>query len=123
MKQNQAALPDEDRLPIFRTETTIREDFLPWFARHKPDAMIGRTRQMCDWAREEGWEVPRQFGFATFDWDFEPNRAAGLRQRRGEIGATAINLLFQLLQEHQYGESSFDRGVLIPGHWADGPTV
>lgn len=125
LMRNQSHVPEEDKLPIFRTELTTREEFLRWFTEHRPDAMIGKTREMWQWVREHEPERAdaRPFGFATFDWDVEPGTAAGIRQRREEIGATAINLLFQLLQERQYGEPPFDRGVLIPGHWHNGPTV
>ncbi len=122
LKQNHAGLPEEDKLPILRTETTTRDEFCQWFDNYRPDAIIGKTGEICDWVSAHGVQIPEKFGFASFDRANLPD-AAGIRQRREEIGATAINLLFQLLQERQYGEPPFDRGILIPGYWQEGPSV
>lgn len=123
LKQNQANLAATAKLPVFKSEVTQRAEFLKWFHRHKPDAIMGKTLQILDWVREEGLEVPGRFGFASFDCHFESGAVAGILQRREEIGETAVSFLFRLLQERKYGETTCDRGIHIAGSWQDGPTV
>jgi DNA-binding LacI/PurR family transcriptional regulator len=122
LRQHHSGLSEEDRLPILRTRAD-REDFLRYFRRNKPDAMIGKSAEMCDWVRQEGLQIPEDFGFASFDCDAASNSVAGILQRRAEVGAAAIDLILKLIQERQYGGANFNRGTLIPGLWQDGRTV
>lgn len=123
LKQSGEEVSKADRLLIYRYKTRSKANFLAYLEANQPDAMIGRSQCLMDWAKEAGYDVPETFGFVSFDCHNCREGTAGIRQRRREIGQTAVNLVHRLKIERKFGETNFNRGVIIPGTWQDGITV
>ncbi len=100
-----------------------RAEFIRWFRRHRPDAVITIQLQVLDWLRETGAAVPGDVGFVHLDWSREMGEVAGIDQQSELVGAAALEQVAAHLSQHEYGLPSGPKTVLIEGIWREGSTA
>jgi DNA-binding LacI/PurR family transcriptional regulator len=94
-----------------------------WFRREKPDAIIvpgeaeGKTV-----AKELGLRIPGAVGFASAN-KAGPSIFAGMEERPGEIGSTAIGLLASMIQRGEKGGPAVPTVTMIKGRWLNGRSL
>ena len=119
-----AYLPRKDRLPAYLGSLDDQKAFLAWFRTHRPDAVVGFSGAHYWFLREAGVRIPRDTGFVVLH---RPARSevdyAGLDQNNQEIACQSIQLLDQLIRNHERGLAEHPRHLLIPSTWSDGKTL
>ncbi len=104
--------------PDFNAETVVA-----WVREQQVDAVVGTNHHIVRWLRAAGIRVPEDVGFAHLDWAAEKDAAAGVDQRSGLVGAAAVDLLIEQLNNNETGVPSHPKSVLIDSEWHDGPTL
>jgi DNA-binding LacI/PurR family transcriptional regulator len=100
-------------------------DFLCWYDKYRPDAVIGIWQDFpLAWLREHGVRVPEDAGYATLDLGAGmEGKLAGMRQDNRTLGAAAMDMLASQLFRNEIGIPRTTTVTMIEGTWIDGPTV
>ena len=119
--------PDELIPPLFLSHTdtraTLARNFVAWYRRWKPDAVIGFNPMVMEFLLHDAKvRVPDQVGFATLtNWPAEG--FAGIKEAADEAGAAAVDLLQQTLRANQWGLPKTRIRHYLEPQWVDGPTL
>ncbi len=96
---------------------------IPWIRKSRLDAVISTNEHVLKWMRADGFSVPADIRFAHLDWCEEKGVMAGINQQSERIGAAAVDLLVEQVNNNEYGIPTQPKTVMIEGRWSDGPTV
>lgn len=120
----QRTLPNITEVPPLRAPNLSKEDFLPWFKKHKPDVVIGHYPEAIEWMRECGAKLPKTHGFVCLNslrvmdescatLDFQPH----------QIGARAAELVIGQLLHNELGIPVQPSLTTIPARFVEGGTL
>lgn len=113
--------PSRHLVPPFH-EPLSAPAFLKWYRRHRPEAIVTTRTEILRWLKEAGISVPEAVGVAHLD--AHPRLGlAGVDQQSEEVGAAALDLVAEQLQNNEKGIPRHAKTVLIDGRWIPGPTV
>ncbi|MCF3650370.1 LacI family DNA-binding transcriptional regulator [Synoicihabitans lomoniglobus] len=98
-------------------------EFIRWFKRAKPDAIVGTDKRIIEWLATAGIRVPDDVAFAGLDLADDSGEVAGIFQDASAIGASVIDLVAGQLLRHERGLPEVPRTVVIDGRWVDGATL
>ena len=101
----------------------VREEFVAWFRRYKPDVVIGHFTETIEWMEAAGASVPDTAGFVSLNVLYKTRPCAGLDQQPRELGARAVELLIAQLQRNERGVPAWPTTTTIPARWVEGPTL
>jgi LacI family fructose operon transcriptional repressor len=96
-----------------------RDEFLTWFQRYKPQAVLVAGKREYDWLKEAGFRIPQDCGLINLCQREDPG-LAGIDPCTNEVGRAAVELLASLLQSNRIGIPEFPRLISIQGKWIDG---
>lgn len=119
----QHGLKPAERVPIEMPEEWTKEKFLAWFARHKPDALIGAVRPAREWLAQQGVQCPGDVGLVLLDWDEEMQDFAAVDQNASAVGAAAVDLVLGQMRRNERGIPEIPQTVLVDSIWREGATV
>jgi len=114
-----------DRIPTLELEGGDRvAQIRAWLRKYRPEAVINRSEEFHAAIREEGLRIPDDLGYVGLNVvdDLLPN-ASGIVQPRTTMGATAVDMLNNLLLHNQRGFQPVALGTQIDGQWRDGDTL
>ncbi|MEI6033820.1 MAG: LacI family DNA-binding transcriptional regulator [Verrucomicrobiae bacterium] len=118
-------LPRKHRLAVYTGNINDREDFLLWFDRWKPDAVVGFTMVHYWFLKEQGVRIPQDTGFACLHLMQEHDRElfSGLCQNMEKIARQSILLLDQMIRHRERGRTDEPLNLLVSSSWNEGQTV
>jgi len=96
---------------------------IPWIREQKIDAVVSTNKRPLLWMENEGMRVPEDIGFVHLDWSKEKGAMAGVDQCSEHIGAAAVDMLIEQLNNNEVGIPKRAKTVLIDGVWHNGPTL
>lgn len=101
----------------------VPHEFVQWFKRHQPDALLTCSNITYRWLQEMGVNIPQDTAYVnmvgsetsklndthlSFDWK--------------RVGAAAVDLLIERLNANHRGVPVEPKLKLIPGEWVEGDT-
>lgn len=110
-------------VPVFLFEAVLREPFLRWFRRHRPDVVVAPTMIVMNWLAEEGIPCPADVGFAHVNWAERSAPCGGIDQRPRLLGAAAVDSVVSQIHRNERGLPAAAHTLMIEAAWADGPTL
>lgn len=121
----------EDRVPrLISTdlESAGKAEFLRWFGRHEPEAIVcARPTLTAAWLEEIGKKIPKDAALAAINvaGEKEPGRWAGIDQQNGVVGSNAVQIVVTQLQQHRLGLPSAANRMhtVARGTWVDGASA
>lgn len=120
---HQQGLAKDEQVPPLVLEKWNYREFIRWFEKHRPDAVISNNTNPLEYLGKYGLDVPGDVGFATLD-TLEPEEGiAGIDQQHRLIAAAAVDLVTAQLQRHETGLPSCPKIVHLRGLWKEGHTV
>jgi LacI family transcriptional regulator len=119
----QRELAARDRVPIETPEEWSEENFIAWFERHRPEAIIGAVGVARGWLARAGYACPRDVGLVSLDWDDHTPDVAAVDQNPRAVGAAALDLVMAQMRHNQRGIPTVPQTVLVDSTWRPGPTV
>lgn len=120
----QKYLPNITEVPALRAHNLGREDFVPWFRKHKPDVVLGHYPEAMEWMRSCGARMPKTHGFVCLNSlrvTAEP--CAALDFQPAHIGARAAELVIGQLLHNELGIPVQPSLTTIPARFMEGPTL
>lgn len=108
---------------IYWEEQWRDAQFLQWFDKNRPDAIIAGEHEPLVCLQKAGYRIPEDIGFAHLDLDSHWQDLAGIRQDHVKVGEAAARLVIDQINRNEYGLPDIPKRVLIPGHWVSGPSV
>ncbi len=126
----QSVQSEAQRVPLFsipgrdepRNIAAARDDFIAWFKRHKPTAIISHVSEIRTWLEAAGKAVPDDVSLATLSRVFDQTWS-GIDQQEEQIGMRAVELLVSLFQNGERGSPAMPLRMLIEGRWCEGDTT
>lgn len=121
----QALLPIDQRVPVFKPKILEEAPFLDWLLRHSPDAVltIPPNLRILNWIKGRGLRVPEQIGVATLDCKGGDKTISGVYQHPEVTGMTAVDIIAGLIQRNDLGLQEHPTEILTRGMWIDGTTT
>lgn len=119
----QHGLPPRQRVPIEMPEEWTEKNFLAWFKRHRPDAIIGVVRPVRDWLARAGLQCPRDVGLVSLDWDEASDDFAAVDQNATAVGAAAVDIVLTQMRRNERGIPSVPQTVLVDSVWRAGASL
>lgn len=119
----QHRLKSSCRVPILLGETWNSKQFLKWNTRFHPDVVIATRCVVRNWLEDAGYRVGREIGYLHLEWSEEGKNSATLDLNLHAVGAAAVNLVVQQLEQNERGIPATAPLVLAQGRWVDGPTL
>jgi LacI family transcriptional regulator len=117
-------LPASQRVPVEMPVEWTERNFLTWFKRHRPDAIIGVVRPLREWLARAGVQSPRDVGLVLLDWDEEAKEDfAAVDQNATAVGAAAVDIVLSQMRQNERGIPAIPQTVLVDSMWRPGATV
>lgn len=114
---------DRDAPAPFLTDQWERDDFLRWFERGRPDALVVSSGEPIEYLKAAGVRIPEETGIAHLDLDDSWRHLAGIRQNNFETGRAAVHLVVDQINRNVCGVPDHPRSTFITGDWFAGPSV
>lgn len=108
---------------IARDTPWDKDLFARWLEKWKPDAIVSNTEQPLYLARELGYRVPDDLGYASLHRLYGDAPWAGVDRQPKQIGAAGMDLVISQLQNNESGLPACPKTVSIKSIWRDGPTI
>lgn len=122
----QRELPESDRIPPFYHEggaKAVPADFRSWWGRHRPDAVITLYHVVSGWLALMGVRVPGEAALIQLETRPDHPEWAGVDQHNDRTGASAVDLLVQMIHAGETGAAAVPRAVLTEPSWRPGKTL
>ena len=107
----------------WRDTTFNARSVVPWVRGQKVEVVVSTNHHVMRWMLADGLRVPGDVGFAHLDWSPEKGEMAGVNQCSDVIGAAAVDLLIEQLNNNEAGIPVRAKTVMIDGVWHDGPSL
>lgn len=120
----QASIPKSRQVPLPQHSFDDSASVIPrWVRKEKPDAIIASYHGVLDDLEKEGYQAPRDFGFVSISQPGPHERYAGMRQFKGDLLATAVDIVVGNLVGGRLGLPDLPTRTLVPGTWVEGETL
>ena len=125
-----ASLPEVKAVPPLHMESFQErgkfngDAFFRWLERRQPDVIVSLDAEFLERVlKDHGWRVPRDLGLASLECAEIGDRFSGICQQGRVTGATAINVLANLVERDERGRPGQPITTLIEGGWNPGQTL
>lgn len=106
---------------IFAAE---RDNFLRWFEKEQPDAVIDGNTMACYWLQDAGVKLGQEVGYASINaFPQEHPHISGAVHQRERQGRLAIDMLLSLIQMNERGMSKSPLRLSTACDWHEGTTL
>ncbi len=114
-----------DRIPTLELEGENQVGKIrAWLRKYRPEVVINRSEEFEAAAAAENLRIPEDVGYISLNVaDEEIPNAAGIFQPRTAMGATAVDMLNNLLLHNQRGFQPVSLGSQLDGEWRGGTTL
>ncbi len=108
---------------IFDERELSRDMVADWIRRHEVDAVLTSRSIVATWLREAGFRLGEDVALAHLDCPADNRELAGINQRLHEVGASAVDVLGELIHANARGVPAVAKIVEIEGEWRDGASM
>lgn len=115
----QSIIPASKRIPILQKEMISDRNLENWINTYQPDSIIS-AGSVYNQLVKLGYDIPRDFGFASIDLSEPPQNACGVNHRYRLIGAETVSLVANALNLNRTGIPENPRVVLVDSHHIQG---
>jgi len=98
-------------------------EFLAWYRRHRPDAIVCAELRSVAWLTRQGVRVPADVGVVHVNLPPAPQDMTGVDPNMRVVGGVALELVEAQLHQNERGIPVQPKLVLIEGKWCAGNTV
>lgn len=111
-------------VPPLVPETWSEPVVRAWYRRHRPDVIISNHPvPLREWINSWELTIPRDLGLVNLSGTSLQDNTSGTNQNGEVIGARAVELLINLIEQNERGIPRNPSTLLIPGTWNPGQTV
>lgn len=114
--------PKLKKLAPFVTERFSEGPYLEWHAKTRPQVVVTTHVPIITWLDRAGLRVPEDVAYVYLDYTPERGDFSGIDQQPEKVGAAAVDLLVEQINQNRRGVPEVPKSVLIEGVWREGPT-
>jgi DNA-binding LacI/PurR family transcriptional regulator len=118
----QSIHPQETKITPLIVDQLDETTFVAWVRKEKPDAVIANHGPVLTWLRTNGWRVPEDISFIHLNWTPEKGEISGPNQQPEEIGAAAVDLLVEEINQNRRGVPITPKTITLESKWHEGTT-
>jgi len=119
----QQPLRQRQRVPPLLTSTFNQETFCRWFNKHRPDVVLTIWREVLEWLRVDGKQVPGDTSLILLSVPDPGGSFCGIWENPEVIGSRAVEFLIDLIHRGEHGIPALPLCQLVDGSWIDGKTA
>lgn len=114
----------ENEIPVFCPKKLDQKEFLDWYHRYQPDAVICSHHNLVDCLLADSTVgVPGKTALVHYHIVDEGEPYAGIRTLFDYIGVQAVDLVISMINRGEVGLPASNIFVQVPGVWHSGPTL
>jgi DNA-binding LacI/PurR family transcriptional regulator len=118
-----AQCSSESRIEPLWCEDLSQEEFMDWYALHRPDIIISNYSENLNFLRKCGLKVPEQVAYVSLSSRSELPAVSGIRVPVTAMAAAAVDLVAAQIQRNEIGLPASAKAILIEGDWWEGSTL
>lgn len=119
----QSQTPKSAQVPIFNLEAGARAQFLRWFKRHRPEALVSVNGSIVDWLGAAGFVAPADVGLVFSSRTVAPPGFSCVDQQPRKLGAAAVDLLIGQMNRAEFGLPQNPKTVFTDAVWSEGTSL
>ncbi len=108
---------------LYADDTFNRKTLLDWIKKHDVDAVLSLRHDTHTWLTSVGYKIGRDIGLVMLDCNETADEISGINQHQSDIGAAAVEMLANAMQNGEYGIPKLPRIIGIDGIWHEGGTL
>ncbi len=123
-------IPEKDRIPILnfpvREKEMTPDDYrktITWLETNQPDVVLSFRDGFLKFFQQEGYRVPKDFGYAALTLSPDMKDCGGFIQNLEDIGATAVDIIVERLYCNERGALPDPKITLLGGKFREGTTL
>jgi LacI family transcriptional regulator len=121
----QAAIPEQDRIPLmvfpgnefYEELGDNAQRIVQWMTEHRLDACMSNWTVLGPLAEEASQRIGSKVHAVPLDLDCSIEGGWGMVQNHEIVGASAVEVVSGLMQQHQKGQTPYPRTNLINATW------
>jgi len=114
--------PDLAKIEPLLVDQFDEATILAWMKKEKPDAVLANHGPILTWIRKNGFRVPDDVSFVHLNWTPEKGELSGTNQQPEEIGAAAVDLLAEQINQNRRGIPDKPKTITLESIWHEGTT-
>jgi LacI family transcriptional regulator len=123
----QSTIPAKQRVPMLvhpqeKQPPTI-EKFQSWYEKNRPEVILSTGYVVEEWMAKLGIVAPKDVAFANLSLIDKKSSVSGIFERTRKVGACAVDLVVQQIQQNILGVPDIPKSIHIEGEWVDGKTL
>lgn len=119
-----SCLPGSRAIPMLIPPFVTRENFMPWYRRWKPEAIISsETEDIKKWMEAEGLRVPKDVGLASLNLQGSGSSHSGINEKSHLVGRVAVDMLVGMIKRAERGVPADPLRILLEGQFVRGRTL
>jgi LacI family transcriptional regulator len=123
----QSTIPAKQRVPMLvhpqeKHPPTI-EKFQSWYEKNRPEVILSTGYVVEEWMAKLGIVAPKDVAFANLSLIDKKSSVSGIFERARNVGACAVDLVVQQIQQNILGVPDIPKSIHIEGEWVDGKTI
>ena len=123
-------IPAKDQIPILNfsvceSEMTPNDyaKMIDWIETNKPDVVLSFRDGFLKFFENNGYDIPKDFGYAALCLNSEMKDCAGFIQNLENIGSTTVDIIVERLYCNERGALPEPKITLIGGKFLEGSTI
>jgi LacI family transcriptional regulator len=97
--------------------------FLRWFAKFRPEVVIGSDELIPEWLASGGYRAPEDVGFVNLYCPKPDGQYAGLYHNASAIGGAAVDAVVSMIHRNERGLPETPQTILLEARWVEGKTL
>jgi LacI family transcriptional regulator len=123
----QSTIPAKQRVPMLvhpqeKHPPTIQK-FQSWYEKYRPEVILSTGYVVEEWMAKLGIVAPKDVAFANLSLIDKKSSVSGIFERARKVGACAVDLVVQQIQQNILGVPDIPKSIHIEGEWVDGKTL
>lgn len=110
-------------IPLFNKAQVFKKDFVRWYEKYQPDAVICQNLYFKNHLDEMGIKIPEDLGYAYLDVHSSVNNWSGVDQQNEAVGGLAVDQVIALINSNVPYDPAIQTGGVVEGRWVDGATT
>ena len=108
--------PQEKRAPTL-------QEFQAWYLKYQPEVILCTGYVVEEWMAQLGLKAPKDLAYANLSMIDKGGAVSGIFERTRKVGACAVDLVVEQLQQNNLGVPDVPKSIHIEGEWVQGKTL
>jgi LacI family transcriptional regulator len=99
------------------------QEFQAWYLKYQPEVILCTGYVVEEWMAQLGLKAPKDLAYANLSMIDKGGAVSGIFERTRKVGACAVDLVVEQLQQNNLGVPDVPKSIHIEGEWVQGKTL